>query len=270
MHNPPHPGEILRADYLKTISKPTTLLGLLVFLFSAQGSADVAAVGDSRADGDATLLASYEVPAAARETFEAAAKAAADRASSSSPGTWLLYEEPLEKVSVSRFFTVHFPDDLDELTEPKAAPWHLINRMGQYRVDAELWRQVPDWCSTTRMDPDLHKYAYVEYLWLSPDSLAAASRLLAARGLLLREIYGTSASGNAAAEGFVAMVAPASVMFVLFSPRSDREAAQSLVEQDLAAADKLSAWKALHSQLDALVVRRAYRDGTYRADLSVP
>lgn len=251
-------------------SKPTTPLAVLVFLLTAQGSADATAVGDSRADGDATLLTSYEVPHAARGAFVDAAKTAVSRASTRSAGSWLLYEETRADVSVSRFFTVHFPDDLDELTEPNAAPWQLINRMGQYRLDAELWRQVPDWCSTTRMDPNVHKYAHVEYLWLSPDSLTAASRLLAARGALLREIYGTSASGNAAAEGFVAMVAPASVMFVLFSARPDREAARSLVEQDLAAAELMSTWETLHSQLDALVVRRAYRNGTYRADLSVP
>src|SRR5690606_38835247 len=118
---------------------------------------------------------------------------------------------------------------------------------------------VPDWCSTTRLDARKLEYAYVEYLWLLPSSLDSAGKILARRGEILRSIYGTTSDGNVAAEGFVAMVAPFQVMYVLFSAEENLERATALLRKDLDAHGSLVEWDLLESDLDSLIVKRKWR-----------
>lgn len=220
------------------------------------------------ADGDVTLLAVYQVPDKSRLEFEAAAKTAAKNGAEQRTNIWLLYEDLSKDGGYHRYFTVHFPHSMDELTEPNPALTDLISAIGEYRTHAELTRQVPDWCSTTNIDANLLKYAYVDYLWLRSNSLENAARLFAKRGKILRGIYGITSEGNAAAEGFVSMVAPAQLMWVLFSSESTRSAAVHLLESDLKTNGLLSEWNDVNRQLESLVTKYGYRAGKYRSDLS--
>lgn len=223
-------------------------------------------VGDSIADGDVTLLSSYKVPLEDIDSFETAASTAVK----TGDGIWLMYEEHEHKddSGTVRFFTVHFPDNIDQLTEPASVVSDLVSRIGHYRVHTELTRQVADWCSTTALDPDKLAYAYVEYLWLRPGTLTEASELLAQRGDILRAAYGTTSDGNAAAEGFVAMSSPFQVMRVLFSNEGSRGDATKVVRSDLEAKGLLTEWDQLQQKLDAIAVRKEFRSGRYRPRLS--
>jgi len=228
-------------------------------------------VGEADADGDVTLLSSFAVSADQKDAFETEAMASARIAIARDSDMWLMYEElgEVENLSSARFFTVHFPHDIDELTEPSSATVELVSRLGRYRVHAELTRQVPDWCSTTSLDANKLQYAYGEYLWLRPFSLEIAGRVLARRGEILRSVYGTNSDGNAAMEGFVAMVAPFQVMQVLFSSEPDFEKATQLLRQDLKNGGFLEEWDSLGETLDSIVTNRQKRFGRYRPELSV-
>jgi hypothetical protein len=229
---------------------------------------DAIFAADFDPDGDVTLLTSYELARDLSQEFEAAAKAAVKRSSELQRNIWLLYEEFNRDTNKRRYFTVHFPHSIEELTEPNSATSELISAVGQYRDHVELTRQVPAWCSTTSLDANLLTFAYAEYLWLTPDSLESAGRLLAKRGEILRAVYGTTSEGNSAAEGFISMVAPAQLMLVLFSSESTRRGAVQLLELDLVNNGLLGEWRELNSKLESLVTKRSYRAGRYRPDLS--
>ena len=239
---------------------------VLAILHCVESLAD----GLSIADGDVTFLSSYEVPLAEKEVFESQAMAAAKIVASQSKGMWLMYEELGETSTThsARYFTVHFPDDLEQLTEPASDVYELVAKLGIYRVHAELTRQVPDWCSTTALDADRLPYAFVEYLWLKPKSLAEVDKILARRGEIMRRVYGTSSDGESAAEGFVAMVSPFQAMHVLFSVAESRVAALELLKTDLQRHELLEEWASLEGDLSRFVVERESRSGKFRRELS--
>ena len=189
----------------------------------------------SVANGDVTLLASYKLPAELRSEFETNARAEAAHTIDERGNMWLVYEElPDESTATSiSYFTIHFPHNLDELTEPASTIYGLVSAAGKYRVQAELTRQVADWCSTTSLDASKLQYAYVDYMWLKPNALDAVGRIFAQRGEILRSVYGTGSDGNSAAEGFVSMVAPFQVMLVLFSSDSNLTQAIKRLRRDL-------------------------------------
>lgn len=241
----------------------------LLLSFTSASNAEEAIIAGSAANGDVTLLTSFEVAADSKQAFETQAKAAAQRSIEKNSDAYILYDEFTDSKDTARYFTVHFPHDLDELTEPNSANFEVIASLGAHRVHSELTRQVPDWCSTIAMDPYLLEYAFVEYLWLEPGSLDRAGALLAQRGQLLRDVYGTSSAGNAATEGFIAMVAAPQIMLVLFSSESDRQDAHRLLEADIEEYDRLAEWRSIHEQLETLVTERRYRSGLFRPDLIV-
>ena len=244
-----------------------TLFSLLAFAIPVAGATEPS-IGDSLATGDLTLLTSYRLPADRRTAFESTAATVARNNVESNGKMWLLYEELTDAGADPRYFTVHFPHNLSELTEPNSTTYELVAAVGRYRDHADLTRQVPDWCSTVSMDPELLEYAFVEYLWLKPNSLDEAGRLLAQRGRLLRDVYGTTSDGNAAAEGFVSMVSAAHITLVLFSSEAERDAALGLLEADLEERGLLVEWRSVHTRLDALVARRSGRAGRFRPGLS--
>lgn len=227
-------------------------------------------VGNVNADGDVTLLSTYEIPVERKEEFESAVRASATADNARHDAVWLTYEEfdDSSPSSSLRYFTVHFPDNVDQLTEPSSAVFEVVSRLGNYRIEAELTRQVPDWCSTTNLDAGKLQYAYAEYLWLLPGNLDNAGKILAKRGEILRSIYGTTSDGNAATEGFVAMVAPFQVMYVLFSAEDSFERATALLRRDLNAHGYLVEWDLLGRDLDSLIAKRKSRSGQYRPTLS--
>lgn len=227
-------------------------------------------IAGSSADGDATLLALYEFPADLRSSFESLSKAAAATTIEKEDGMWLMYERPSnrEAQSTVSYFTVHFPDTIDELTEPQPTTYGVISQFGAHRVHSELTRQVPDWCSTVSIDPNKLEYAYVEYLWLKPDALEVVGQFLAAQGEILRSMYGTESDGNLATEGFVSMVAPFQVMLVLFSSESSPDGASGRLNADLQTHGFGDEWNRLQDEIDARVSKREYLSGRYRADLS--
>lgn len=228
-------------------------------------------VGVSDADGDLTLLTSYQVPAEKRSAFETEVRASAVRSIEQRGNIWLMYEEPAKDAHLmsSRYFTVHFPVSIDELTEPSSAIFEIVSTLGSFRVHAELTRQVPSWCSTVNLDASKLQYAYVEYLWLKPNALTNVGRLMDKRGEILRSVYGTTSDGNSAVEGFVAMVAPFQVMHVLFSSASSREQATRIFRHDIEAHGLLDDWDMFDNALENLLSKRQIRSGKFRPKLSV-
>ena len=227
-------------------------------------------IANATADGDATLLTSYEFPAGLKMDFEAMAESAATHTVDSGSGMWLMYEQPPNPDSANTvaYFTVHFPDNLDELTDPGSTTSRLVAEMGEYRVRAELTRQVPDWCSTVSIDAEKLEFGYVDYLWLEPNSLEAVGLLLAKRGEILRSLYGSESDGNLATEGFVSMVAPFQVMLVLFSSESSRQAALEQLAQDLEAKGLSDDWYRLQDELRQHISKRETLSGRFRRELS--
>ncbi|MDJ0938307.1 MAG: hypothetical protein QNJ00_00955 [Woeseiaceae bacterium] len=244
-------------------------LGLFLACLTGEVSANPVIAG-SAANGDATLLASYEFPASLKDEFESASRSAAAYAVENGHGMWLMYEQAsnIDSSNTIAYFTVHFPDNLDELTEPASTTSGLIAEFGKYRVRAELTRQVPDWCSTVSIDAEKLEYGYVEYLWLEPNSLDDVGLLLAERGEILRSVYGSESDGNLATEGFVSMVAPFQVMLVLFSSESSRAAAAKQLEKDLEAGGHSDDWDRMRNKLDAYVSKRETLSGRFRRELS--
>lgn len=251
------------------MKKIKTLLICCILCFCSQASADPSIAG-SAANGDATLLAAYEIPTDHRREFEANARAAAARATDASDDMWLMYEElAIEGDAVSiAYFTVHFPDNLNELTEPTSATYGLTATAGLYRVRAELTRQVPAWCSTTEVDATMLEYAFVDYLWLKPNALEAVGQILAERGKILRSVYGTGSDGNSATEGFVSMVAPFQVMLVLFSSKSSLTLATKQLRRDLKSHGLVNDWDSLEADLTSFVTKHSSRSGRFRPRLS--
>lgn len=250
--------------HFKTISIMLTA----VFYLASASASEEAVIAGSKAIGDITFLTAFSTPAGERGHFEDAAKLSVQQSLARNANVWLLYDDLSSDSETARYFSIHFPHDVNELTEPNAANYDLISNLGHYRHHAELTRQVADWCSTTSVDPYKLAYAYVDYLWLKPGKLEAAGELLARRGALLREIYGAGSDGNAAAEGFVSMVAPGQLMLVLFSSMKQKKIALEVLETDIENAGRHQEWRRIDGQLEELIDKKSYRNGKFRADLS--
>lgn len=246
-------------------------VALLVSALTVPCAAADPQIGSSRANGDPTFLSAYEIPAERLSDFQQAVKKQVARAVVDEADIWLTYEELRQSSSgdSTRFFVVHFPTTIAGLTEPNAYTPGLIDEFGRYRVQTELSRQVPDWCSTLSIYSDKLPYAYLEYLWLRPGSLDAAGRLLARRGEILRELYGTGSNGALASESFVAMVAPFQIMNVFFSSKDTLAKSQMILARDLVSKGLAEEWAQLHEQLGQMTSRRESRAGRYLPDLSV-
>ena len=82
-------------------------------------------------------------------------------------------------------------------------------------------------------------------------------------------MYGTGSDGTSAFEGFIAMVAPFSVMFVHFSNSSSEADAEAILKRDLDSHGLLVEWEALESELAHITSRVDRRTGLNTPELSV-